>query len=148
MLKKLLDKIVSKKPEQNKSHLNISHTPYDVIGDVGVRKLANTFYDIMETDLNVKELYELHPLPLDNIRERFYEFLSGWTGGPNLFMEKYGHPRLRARHLPFLVDKKMRDQWIYCMDKALDLEIDNEQVREHLRQAFAQMATHIINHPD
>lgn len=141
-----MSKIVSKKAEQNKSHLNISHTPYDVMGDKGVKELANRFYDVMETDLRAKALYDMHPKPLDGIRERFYEFLLGWTGGPNIFAEKYGHPRLRARHLPFLVDQNMRDQWIYCMDKALDIEVDNAQVREHLRHAFAQMATHIINH--
>ncbi|MBU2883238.1 group II truncated hemoglobin [Psychrosphaera sp. B3R10] len=145
MLKKLMDKIVSKKPQQNKSHLNISHTPYDVIGNDGVKKLANTFYDIMETDLRAKELYDMHPKPLDAIREKFYEFLVGWTGGPNIFMEKYGHPRLRARHLPFLIDQNLRDQWIYCMNTALELEVTQPQVKAHLKDAFAQMATHIIN---
>mgnify|MGYP000259139050 CR=1 FL=1 len=145
MFSKLMGKIVAKKPEQHKSHLGINNTPYDHMGEQGVRDLANRFYDIMETDPAAKELLAIHPLPLDKIREKFFQFLSGWTGGPDLFVEQYGHPRLRARHLPFPVDKTLRDQWMYCMNKALDSEIDSLIVREHLRNAFAQMATHMIN---
>ena len=145
MLRKIVDKIVSKKPEQHKSHLNINNTPYDYMGEQGVRDLANTFYDIMESDPKAAELLALHPQPIDLIREKFFEFLSGWTGGPQLFVEKYGHPRLRARHLPFPIDDKMREQWMYCMNKALDQEVGNPIIREHLQQAFAQMAAHMIN---
>jgi len=145
MLKKIVDKIVNKKPKQHKSHLGISNTPYDHMGEQGVCDLSNRFYDIMETDPKAKELLALHPMPLDNIREKFFQFLSGWTGGPDLFVKNHGHPMLRARHLPFPVDQEMREQWMYCMNKALDLEVDNMMVREHLRKAFAQMATHMIN---
>lgn len=132
----------------NKDHnskLDISNTPYDIMGEQQVRDLANTFYDIMETDPNAAELYAIHPKPMDIIREKFFEFLSGWTGGPDLFAQKYGHPRLRARHLPFTVNKLMRDQWMYCMDKALLQTVTDKNVRTHLRQAFARLATHMIN---
>ncbi len=115
------------------------------MGEQGVRDLANTFYDIMESDPKAAELLALHPQPMDLIREKFFEFLSGWTGGPQLFVEKYGHPRLRARHLPFPIDDKMREQWMYCMNKALEKEVGNPAVREHLLKAFAQMAAHMIN---
>lgn len=145
MLKKIVEKIVSKKPQQHKSHLDINNTPYDHMGEEGVKRLANRFYDIMQNDDNAAELLAIHPQPMDKIREKFFEFLSGWTGGPQLFTEKYGHPRLRARHLPFTVNEQMRDQWMYCMNKALDAEVDSPVIREHLRSAFAQMATHMIN---
>ncbi|WP_018694374.1 group II truncated hemoglobin [Algicola sagamiensis] len=121
-------------------------TPYQMIGEAkGTRNLANRFYDIMETDDAVKELLQLHPMPLDRIREKFYEFLSGWLGGPSLFEEKYGHPRLRMRHMPFSIDEKMRDQWMYCMTRALELEVDNPLLREGLKESFYQLATHMIN---
>lgn len=145
MLKKLVNKIVKKKPTQHKSHLDLKNTPYDHMGEEGVRALANAFYDIMESDVHAQELLAIHPQPLDKIRHKFFMFLSGWTGGPDLFVEEYGHPRLRARHLPFPVDKLLRDQWMYCMDKALAQTVNNPMIREHLRQAFAQMATHMIN---
>lgn len=145
MLNKIVNKIVKKKPAEYKSHLSIKKTPYDHLGEQGVRDLANTFYDVMETDPNAKELYDIHPKPLDKIREKFFMYLSGWTGGPDLYVAEHGHPRLRARHLSFPVDQIMRDQWMYCMDKALNQCVENPMVKQHLRNAFAQLATHMIN---
>ena len=121
-------------------------SPYEVIGgEQGARALANRFYDIMATDAYAKPLYDMHPQPLDKIRQVFFEFLSGWLGGPDLFAEQYGHPRLRQRHMPFAIDQTLRDQWMYCMDKALDLEVDNPLLREGLRQSLAKLASHMIN---
>lgn len=137
--------MLSKKQKEHKSHLSMNNTPYDNMGEANVRRLANCFYDIMEQDPEAAELLAMHPQPMTEIRQKFFEFLSGWTGGPDLFVNKYGHPRLRARHLPFPVNQELRDQWMYCMNKALDFEVDNPLVREHLRQAFGQMATHMIN---
>ena len=136
---------VPQKPAQL-NHPTPEVTPYEMIGgEEGVKALANRFYDIMETDPAAKELYDIHPLPLDKIREKFFEFLSGWLGGPGLFEEKYGHPRLRARHMPFTVNQTMRDQWMYCMEKALREEVDNPRLRASLQSSFAQLATHMIN---
>lgn len=137
--------MLSKNKTEYKSHLATPATPYDSLGEQGVRNLSNYFYDVMETDPDVKELLALHPQPLDKIREKFFEFLSGWTGGPDLFVEKYGHPRLRARHLPFTVNEELKQQWMYCMNKALDAEVDNPVIRENLRRSFKQLAQHMIN---
>ncbi|QTH72890.1 group II truncated hemoglobin [Pseudoalteromonas xiamenensis] len=121
-------------------------TPYEIMGgELAVRALANRFYDLMETEPFAKPLYDMHPLPLDRIRQVFFEFLSGWLGGPDLFAEQYGHPRLRMRHMPFPIDKALRDQWMHCMNKALDIEIDNPLLREGLRNSLSQLATHMIN---
>jgi hemoglobin len=99
----------------------------------------------MEQDPQVQELLAIHPLPLDNVREKFYEFLSGWLGGPPLFANKYGHPRLRKRHAPFTVSPKLKTQWMFCMDKALTQCIDNPEVVAALHQAFDDLAEHMIN---
>ena len=121
-------------------------TPYEIIGgEAGARAIANRFYDIMATDEYAKPLYDMHPLPLDRIRQVFFEFLSGWLGGPNLFTEKHGQPMLRKRHMPFTINKDLRDQWMYCMNKTLDIEVDNPLLREGLKQSFGQLATHMIN---
>ncbi|MDP4489923.1 group II truncated hemoglobin [Pseudoalteromonas piscicida] len=147
-MKQLIKRIFNKDAtvEQTNSAPTPEKTPYEIIGgEQGARDLANRFYDIMATDPYAKPLYDMHPQPLDRIRQVFFEFLSGWLGGPDLFAEKYGHPRLRMRHMPFPIDQDLRDQWMHCMNTALDLEVDNPLLREGLRQSLAQLATHMIN---
>lgn len=114
-------------------------------GEPAVRQLANRFYDIMETDSAAQELLAMHPQPLDSVRERFYEFLTGWLGGPPLFEQKYGHPRLRARHLPFRIDQSMRDQWLHCMYQALDEQVSDTLLKQQLKAQFTRLAHHMIN---
>ena len=141
---KLLKKMF--KADDSKSHPTPQVTPYQLIGGAAATlRLANRFYDIMETAPEAADLYAIHPLPLDVIRQKFFEFLSGWLGGPPLFEKKYGHPRLRARHLPFAVDQKLRDQWMFCMDKALDEVVENKLLRDGIRQSIGQLASHMIN---
>ncbi|RJG50669.1 group II truncated hemoglobin [Motilimonas pumila] len=140
----LIKKIFAKESKQEKAKQ--PDTAYDLLGgEAGVRALANEFYDIMESAPEAADLYAIHPLPLDTIRQKFFEFLSGWTGGPGLFEEKYGHPRLRARHLPFKVDCKMRDQWMFCMNKALDNCVQHPELRENMRASLDQLASHMRN---
>ncbi|MCU4675884.1 group II truncated hemoglobin [Catenovulum sp. 2E275] len=122
------------------------NTPYTLIGgESQVNKLANRFYDIMENDPHAAELLAIHPQPMDSIRQRFFEFLSGWLGGPDLFVEKYGHPRLRARHLPFKVTPHQRDLWMLCMNQALDEVVSHPALKKELQKSFYQLATHMIN---
>ncbi|WP_417690710.1 group II truncated hemoglobin [Pseudidiomarina sp.] len=119
---------------------------YDQLGgEQGVRAMAERFYDIMESDPRAQDLLALHPQPLNAIREKFFEFLSGWLGGPQLFTEKYGHPRLRARHLPFRIDVKMRDQWLLCMYQVLDEQVQDQLLHMQLKQQFTRLAHHMIN---
>lgn len=112
-----------------------------------MRAIAERFYDVMENDPDTEELLALHPQPMTHIRQKFFEFLSGWLGGPPLFEEKYGHPRLRARHLPFKIDTKLRDQWLHCMFIVLEERVDDPMLKMQLRQRFAALAHHMINQP-
>ncbi|MCL5050808.1 MAG: group II truncated hemoglobin [Firmicutes bacterium] len=114
-------------------------------GEVAVRNMADRFYDIMQTDPEAAELLAMHPQPLDAIRQKFFEFLSGWFGGPQLFSAKYGHPRLRARHLPFAIDTRMRDQWLHCMYRVLDEQVQDALLHQQLKAQFTQLAHHMIN---
>ena len=84
-----------------------------------IRKLVDTFYDIMDTDEKAAPLRGMHPADLTGSREKLFMFLTGWTGGPQLYIERFGHPMLRARHMPFAIDESARDQWMYCMIKAM-----------------------------
>lgn len=88
-------------------------------GVENIRQLVETFYDIMDSDDKAKELRAMHPADLSSAREKLFMFLAGWTGGPQLYIERYGHPKLRQRHMPFAVDESARDQWMYCMIRAM-----------------------------
>ncbi len=84
-----------------------------------IRLLVETFYDIMDSDPKVSALRAIHQSDLTEPREKLFMFLTGWSGGPQLYIERYGHPRLRARHMPFAIGESERDQWMYCMISAM-----------------------------
>ena len=124
-------------------------TPYDLLGGAeGVRALVDRFYDLMDSLPEAWEVRRLHGENLDHARDKLFKFLSGWLGGPPLYVREYGHPMLRRRHLPFPIGTRERDQWLLCMGQALDeLGIDGP-LRAHLDQAFFRTADHMRNRPD
>lgn len=121
-------------------------TPYELIGgEDGVRQLVNRFYDHMDAETAAIGVRGLHAKSLRASREKLFLFLSGWLGGPDLYVQKYGHPMLRRRHLPFAIDKNMRDQWMHCMTLALaDMPIE-DGFRQQLTNAFMATADHMRN---
>jgi hemoglobin len=115
-------------------------------GDAGLHQLVDVFYDTMESLNDAQPILEMHPKDLRSSREKLFMFLSGWMGGPDRYIAAFGHPRLRARHLPFPIGEKERDQWLLCMRTALDaLDIDT-MLRESLMSSFTQTANHMMNH--
>lgn len=125
---------------------DIGKSPYEQLGgELGVRRLVDTFYDFMEDLPEAKDILKLHPKDLASSRDKLFMFLSGWLGGPSLYMEKYGHPRLRARHLPFPIASAERDAWLLCMDKALESLGVDRSLHFQLMQAFQQTANHMRN---
>lgn len=102
-----------------------------------IRLLVETFYDIMDTDPQAKPLREMHPADLTSAREKLFMFLTGWTGGPQLYIERYGHPMLRKRHLPFTIGESARDQWMYCIIKAMhQLNYDDDLMKKLANQLY------------
>jgi len=114
-------------------------------GEAGLKALVERFYDIIDSAPEAAQLRALHPKSLRQSREKFFMFLSGWTGGPQLYMKKYGHPRLRMRHMPFSIGAVERDQWIWCMHKALDESKIDPRVVEYLKTRFAETADFLRN---
>ena len=114
-------------------------------GEVAVRALVDRFYDLMETLPATKVVLELHPKDLTSSREKLFKFLSGFLGGPNLYIQQYGHPRLRARHLPFPIGESERDQWLLCMNQAIDEQIQDALIATQLKKIFFQTADHMRN---
>lgn len=121
-------------------------TAYTLLGgDARVRELVDRFYDLMDLEPAYTELRAAHGTTLDDARDKLYWFLSGWLGGPSLYIERFGHPRLRARHMPFAIGIKERDQWVACMSQAMvDVQVPDELVLR-LQQAFMQTADWMRN---
>ncbi|WP_028450758.1 group II truncated hemoglobin [Chitinibacter tainanensis] len=121
-------------------------TPYELLGGAPVlRQLVDRFYDLMASDPRAATIQAMHGADTGLIREKLFEFLSGWLGGPQLFIEKYGHPRLRARHMPFAIGEAERDQWLLCMYQAMNDTPMPAEVRSHLEDAFFRTADFMRN---
>ncbi len=119
---------------------------YEMLGsEAGLKSLVDRFYTIMDITQETKELRALHAKSLKSSREKLFMFLSGWSGGPQLYTEKYGHPRLRQKHLPFSIGAKERDQWLWCMNKALDEGDFDPRVVEYLKSRFSEVADFMRN---
>ncbi len=121
-----------------------AETPYEQIGgDDEVRALVEVFYD--RVDASAPSLRAMLPVDDTVSRQKLYEFLSGWLGGPQLYMEKRGHPRLRMRHLPFPIGEPEVDEWLRCMDEALDERGVEGGLRSFLGDRLTQSAHHMRN---
>jgi hemoglobin len=114
-------------------------------GEARVRELVDRFYDLMDLEPAYARLREVHGDTLDAARDKLFWFLCGWLGGPNHYIERFGHPRLRARHLPFRIGIAERDQWLACMAQAMrECQID-ETLQQRLAESFAGTADWMRN---
>jgi hemoglobin len=121
-------------------------THYERLGGApAVRALVDRFYDFMDRLPEVAPVRAIHPADLTLSRDKLHDFLSGWLGGPALYIEKYGHPRLRARHLPVRIGSAERDQWMLCMHHALEETVVDARLRRELEQAIGRVAEHMRN---
>ncbi|MDF1484649.1 group II truncated hemoglobin [Ramlibacter sp. H39-3-26] len=121
-------------------------TPFAWIGGEGkVRALAERFYDLMGLEPGYRALRAAHGPSLEDARQKLFWFLCGWLGGPQYYTERFGHPRLRARHLPFSIGILERDQWLACMDQAMGETGVPDDLRARLRNSFMQTADWMRN---
>ena len=119
---------------------------YEMLGgEKGLRALVDRFYDIMDSSPEAVRIRSFHAKSLKRSREKLFMFLSGWSGGPQLYVEKFGHPRLRMRHFPFSIGSVERDQWLWCMNKALDQSELDPPVVEFLKVRFGEVADFMRN---
>jgi hemoglobin len=114
-------------------------------GSDKVRELVSHFYNIMDSLPESYGIRKLHPESLSGSEDKLFKFLSGWMGGPQLFVEQYGHPMLRQRHFPFSIGTTEKDQWLMCMKQALQDVVDDTALRDELYNAFVKVADHMRN---
>ena len=121
-------------------------TPFELLGgEPAVHALVERFYDLMDLEPCYAELRAAHGNTLDSARQKLFWFLCGWLGGPDHYIERFGHPRLRARHLPFSIGVLERDQWVACMAQAMRETAVPEALRQRLGQSFFQTADWMRN---
>jgi hemoglobin len=121
-------------------------TPFEALGGAdGVRALVDRFYDLVESAPEAANLRRLHGPSLASAREKLTLYLTGWTGGPPVYVQRYGHPMLRARHLPFSIGEQERDEWLWCMERALEAHDLPEEIRGFLLTKLRPLADHMRN---
>jgi hemoglobin len=126
--------------------MNDITTPYSRIGgEPAVRRLVKRFYELMDTLPEAYGIRKLHAADLSSAEEKLFMFLCGWLGGPQLYVEKFGHPKLRARHLPFPIGSDEAEQWMLCMRQAMDEVITDEGLRASLDKSLNDLAYHMRN---
>ena len=119
-------------------------------GEERVKALVERFYDLMELEPGYAALRAAHGSTLDNARQRLFWFLCGWLGGPQHYTERFGHPRLKMRHLPQnsgggSIGIAERDQWLACMNQAMAETGVDEDLRRRLNASFFQTADWMRN---
>ena len=122
---------------------------YDAIGGIDkIDELVDRFYDLMSLEPIFSDLRAMHPQDLASSREKLKFFLTGWMGGPDIYSPKYGHPMLRARHLPFKIGLKERNQWLACMYKAMEECAIDGSAAKQLEESFFNTADWMRNQPN
>lgn len=121
-------------------------TPFQRIGgEPAIRALVNRFYELMDELPEAYATRKIHPQDLGPAGEKFVMFLSGWLGGPQLYVEKFGHPMLRRRHMPFAIGQQEHDEWLLCMRQAMAEIVTDVELRDQMYQAMLPIARHMMN---
>jgi len=121
-------------------------TPFETLGgETAVRALVDRFYDLMDLEPAYRQLRAAHGSDLADSRDKLFWFLCGWLGGPQHYQARFGHPRLRMRHMPFSIGIAERDQWLACMDQAMGELAVHAALRARLNQSFFQTADWMRN---
>lgn len=125
---------------------NDTRSHYERIGgEAKIRQLVQRFYQLMDELPETYGIRKLHGADLRSSEDKLFMFLSGWMGGPQLFVEKFGHPMLRQRHMPFAIGSAERDQWMLCMTQAMQDVVEDEALRKELIAALAKVADFMRN---
>ncbi len=120
-------------------------TPYEILGDQGIKDLVREFYEVMDTDPEAAEIRAMHAENLDPVKSKLVSFLVGWMGGPPVYLAVTGTVCLTDPHAAYHIGPRQRDQWLMCMDKALERINASEELKEMLRIPMQHIASTVQN---
>lgn len=131
-------------------NISAAQTPYGILGKDGIKALASAFYDVMEERIEAAPIRAMHAENMTEIKQKLYEYLTGWMGGPPLYYDRYGSVCLTSAHKPYTIGTQERDQWLDCMDIALDriaiqYTSDSKQLKTMLQQPLFSIADAVRN---
>ncbi|PSL12532.1 hemoglobin [Marinobacterium halophilum] len=121
------------------------NTPFEALGEEGIRALTAAFYDYMDSAAQVADLRAMHGKDLEPMKERLAEYLISWMGGPQTYAEKYGSMCMTTPHKPYAIGSAERDQWLLCMDKALEQIGADDALKQMLKQPLFAVADMVRN---
>ncbi|PLW67287.1 group II truncated hemoglobin [Pseudohalioglobus lutimaris] len=125
--------------------MNQPQTPYQILGEEGIRELTGAFYDLMDEMPEVAALRAMHAADLEPMKEKLADYLTGWMGGPPLYANKHGTVCMTTPHEPYAIGPEERDQWLLCMDKALERVNASEDLVAMLKVPLFRIADAIRN---
>jgi hemoglobin len=125
--------------------MNQPKTPYQILGEDGIRELTDAFYDIMDELPEVAKLRAMHAADLGPMKEKLADYLTGWMGGPPRYADKYGTVCMTEPHEPYHIGPEERDQWLLCMDKALERIAASEELVAMLKTPLFRIADAVRN---
>lgn len=124
----------------------MNQTPYQLLGgEDGVRRLCDAFYECMDQLPEAADIRRMHGADLSGIRQKLFEYMSGWLGGPHLYAQKYGSICMSGPHRPFAIGPRERDQWLLCMDQALEQVGASDEVKAMLKRPLQGIAEMVRN---
>lgn len=125
--------------------MNTQKTPFQILGEQGIRDLVDAFYDIMDTLPEASDIRKLHAKDLTPMKQKLGDYLIGWMGGPPVYQEKHGTVCMTEPHEPFAIGPEERDQWLLCMDKALETINASDELKEMLKVPMFRVADAVRN---
>ncbi len=125
--------------------MNNQQTPFQILGEQGIRDLVNAFYDIMDSLPEAADVRKMHAQDLTPMKEKLVDYLTGWMGGPPVYHQKHGTVCMTEPHEPFAIGPVERDQWLLCMDKALEQIGASAELKEMLKVPMFRVADAVRN---
>lgn len=116
-------------------------------GELGVKRLVETFYDIVETDPRGELVHQMHfgRFGMDHVRDAQFAYLCGFLGGPRYYVERMGHSDLRLIHEHLEIDRDQADAWLDCMTAAIDQIGLDPSLKEILMRGFTRAADALVD---
>lgn len=120
----------------------MENTIYKALGAENLELLVNEFYDRVQTDPTISHLFKTD---IQLVKQKQFLFLTQFLGGPPLYNQTYGHPRMRMRHMPHAIDEKAKDAWLACMKAAIATLPISEELKNIIYNCFPRLANHMMN---